>query len=94
METFIHVRWAWLVYPAAMLLLGWVHFTVTVWQAAEGPTLTWKGTPIIPLLLTVESEEGGTKCINSDGQLLKEVRDRRVVLRVGDEKGWHFSNAI
>ncbi|OJD33824.1 arginase family protein [Diplodia corticola] len=93
-EAFIKVRWPWMVYLAAMLLLGLIHFMATVWQVAKGTTFSWKGTPIIPLLLTVESEEGGIECISSDGQLMEEVRDRRVMLRIENGKGWHFSNAF
>lgn len=93
-EAFVHVRWTWVVYPAAMLLLGWTHFAMTVWQTVKGSMYAWKGNLLIPLLLAVESDERGVESIDSDGRLSEELRNRRVILRSEEKKGWYFSNAI
>jgi hypothetical protein len=48
-ETYVHVRWPWLVLPIALVLVGILTLLHTIWQTKRQKAVVWKSS-ILPLL--------------------------------------------
>jgi hypothetical protein len=46
-QAFVHVHWVWMVYPSAMIVVGTLHLTVTIWQTVRGNIFAWKTSPLV-----------------------------------------------
>ena len=48
-ETYVHVRWAWLVLPLMLVIVGILTLLQTIWQTKQQNAVMWKSS-ILPLL--------------------------------------------
>ena len=84
-ESFVHVRWAWMAYPAAMLLVALAFFGGSVWQSERTramPCRAWKDSALV--LLTVFLDEKLTKmargALARPGELARRIGEEKVIL--------------
>lgn len=55
-ETFVRVRWAWLVFPLGLVLVGQIFLLATIWQTRQRQVRPWKSHRI-PLLLACVDDD-------------------------------------
>ena len=84
-QSFVHVRWAWIASPAAMLLVALVFFVGSIWQNSRTRAVPCHaGKEGALVLLTVELDEKLAKmargALARPGELAKRIRDERVIL--------------
>ena len=90
-EGFIHVRWAWLAYPASLILGTTILLSLTIMQTSKSNILPWKGSALAMLFTSVESEflnEARGESGRRNG-LARAVGTERVVLEQEDG-AWLF----
>jgi hypothetical protein len=91
-KTFVHVRWAWLLYPLGQLVSGYVFLLITIWQTRRRCVQPWKSLRL-PLLLSgiddsiKEHARGG---LNSRTGLEERVGKVKVWLEYNDEDHLYF----
>ncbi|GME48527.1 uncharacterized protein LTHEOB_5448 [Neofusicoccum parvum] len=84
-ETCISVRWAWLAFPAALLLLTVVFLVVTIVESAgRAPGRMWKGSPLALLFHGLDGEVGERYGAVGRVEDMEAVA-KRVRVRMGDE---------
>lgn len=96
-DTCVRVRWVWLTYPAAVVLLVMMFFAAMIWVAGRGGDAHgihgWKSSPLVLMYhgldLSSQHRHGyGTMVRNEDME--QDARRMRVKLRPSEE-GWLFS---
>lgn len=100
-STCVRVQWAWLIYPAALIVLLVVFLVAAVWSLRVGGELVRQDykTSVLPLMFhTVERQggaaaAGGYMAMRGGGVETREEIDREAKLRVvlgRTEGGWRF----
>ncbi|KAL4810385.1 hypothetical protein BDV18DRAFT_156751 [Aspergillus unguis] len=79
-ETYTQVRWAWLTFPAAMLIGSCLLLLVTVWRTERSPIGAWKASSLA--LLSIRMGEGLHDAAR--GQMTSEAES--LASKVGKEK--------
>ncbi|RAK81764.1 DUF3176 domain-containing protein [Aspergillus fijiensis CBS 313.89] len=92
-EVYVQVRWAWLAFPATMILGGCVVILATVWRTDRSVVGVWRSNSLA-LLLTqvstrVQNAATGAMGVETEDLDLR-VGDERVALAEVDGK-WHFN---
>jgi hypothetical protein len=90
-QSFVRVRWAWILYPSAMLTIGVLHFMATIWQTVRCRAYVWKADPIVPLLLRLDTTNGEVGGLDDGGRVPGEILDQEVVLLRNEGRGWALS---
>jgi hypothetical protein len=55
-QSYVHVRWAWLAFPAAMLLASLVFLLASMWQTHRSNTHAWKDSALVLLSVALEPD--------------------------------------
>jgi hypothetical protein len=66
-EVYIHVNWAWLVYPVALLLLAILFLVGTMVSSARGSRAVWKSSSLALLLHGLTGWEANAEVFSSAG---------------------------
>lgn len=90
-KSFVKVRWAWILYPSAMLIIGILHFLATIWQTTLCKTYAWKANPIVPLLLRLDMANDEVGRMDDGGRIPKEILDQKALLLCDEGRGWTLS---
>ncbi|KAK0389720.1 hypothetical protein NLU13_3293 [Sarocladium strictum] len=60
-EVIIRVRWAWISYPASILLLALIYLIVEVFRSARAQDIRpWRNDPLVTLFMTVDDDLKGS----------------------------------
>lgn len=86
-ETFVRVRWAWLVFPLSLLAGGHVFLSATIWQTKQRRVQPWKARRIPLLLASIDDTftKMGTNHLDSTTGLDDLVGRMKVRLEYGDD---------
>jgi hypothetical protein len=94
-QTCMHVRWAWLAYPAALIALTLTFLTAMVIETGRGEMKRhdWKSEPLAMMFRGLDDQT--IKMTEADRLVRrKDMRDaaKQVVVRLGEDEtgGWRF----
>lgn len=78
-RAYVHIRWAWIVYPAAMTVASPLYVLLTVLQTRRRNVKVWKSSALVTLFTSVSDDDGSIHQMtaensNSAGQLVSAVR--------------------
>jgi hypothetical protein len=81
-QPYLHVRWAWLAFPAAMLLASLAFFLLSVWQTCRSTAEAWKDSAIVLLAVTLDPDilDKAKGHLNRPGELSKHIGKEKVFL--------------
>ena len=82
-QSYVNVRWAWLAFPAAMLLASLVFFLLSVWQTYRSSARAWKDSALVLLSVTVDPDilDKAKGYLDQLGELLRQVGKEKVFLQ-------------
>jgi hypothetical protein len=74
------VRWNWLFLPAALVAASLVYLFVVIFQTANSPVRSWKGSPLTLLLFELDPSisQASYGQVDKQGGLMKSVGDTKV----------------
>jgi hypothetical protein len=86
-QVIVVVRWAWIVYPAALVLLAVAFVVVEIVRTALSDIQPWKTDVFLPLCMDMGDEvrEHASHGVCENGGIAKRIGDYRVRLRSGDD---------
>lgn len=85
-QSYVHVRWAWLAFPAAMLLSSLVFLLSSMWQTHRSNTHAWKDSALVLLSVALDPDILGNAhaYLNQPGELARQIGDEKVFLEKRD----------
>jgi hypothetical protein len=85
-QSYVHVRWAWLAFPAAMLLTSLVFLLASMWQTHRSNTHAWKDSALVLLSVALDPDilDNAHACFNQPGELERQIREEKVFLEKSD----------
>jgi len=81
-ETYVHIRWLWLIYPAALVVAALVFVVATMVQTHARGVRHWKDDPLALLCCRVDEEVLGKK------SSLRDLSEVKMLLTVEGEKAF------
>lgn len=85
METYVHVRWAWISLPLVVLALTIVFLVVVIWENHRCGTDLWKSSAIALLFHGLDTDTEKHFTADSLNDIKKEAKDVKVQLEVDDD---------
>jgi len=86
LEPYVHVQWAWIALPGALVLLSIVFLGATMAQNESKRALAWKSSSLALLFHGLEGVRDGTG--QGLGQMREVAKRTKVVLQRGDNGEW------
>jgi hypothetical protein len=85
-QSYVHVRWAWLAFPAAMLLASLVFLLASMWQTYRSNTHAWKDSALVLLSVALDPDilDNAHAYLNQPGELERQIGEEKVVLEKRD----------
>lgn len=72
LETYIHVRWSWLLLPLIMVSLATILLALTVWQSRRCDIPNWRSSALAAMMHGVQEDEAGALHMRAFASLGKE----------------------
>lgn len=91
-DAFVHVRWSWLAFPAAMVVGSILFLLASIWQTSRSGVPAWKGSPLELLFFRLSEDLQAYATIdvmNRPGALVRRVGEIKVLLDQHDGT-WTF----
>ena len=81
-RPYVHVRWAWLSYPAGMLVASFAYLLLTMYESRQNGAHTWKENPLVLLTLALDPSitELAKGCSTRLNDLDERIGSEKVVL--------------
>ena len=92
-ETYVHVRWAWFVYPATVSVLSLLYLLGTMIESKNRDILVWKSSNL-PLLLhgqDLQLSKSGHVPINTLSEMNKIATDIEIELIQTSDEDWRLA---
>jgi len=83
-QPFVHIRWAWLAFPAAMVVASGVLLAATVVQTRAKGVRAWKGDVLAVLSCGIDEDEG----VLRKAQCLDDIETVEMLLTVDGERAY------
>lgn len=90
MVAYIHIRWAWLTMPIAMIVTSSVFLCITIVRTAQAQIPAWKGSPLNTLFCRVDDELErlvGT-ALDTDNGVVKKIGHQPMALQRDEAGKW------
>ena len=88
---YIRVRWAWLILPSAVVLLGIVLLVATIYQSRRVSIAVWKSSPLALLFHPLEGWSDTELNDVALGDMGKSAKAMSARLTVKDGQSWRIS---
>ncbi|KAL8675024.1 MAG: hypothetical protein Q9168_000619 [Polycauliona sp. 1 TL-2023] len=89
-ETYVHVRWAWLAFPATLILLASCFVLCVIWETSYRDILVWKSNNIALLFhgRSLRLSTHGGKPVNELSAMSARANDVKAMLVESETDGW------
>ncbi len=93
--AFVKVRWAWIAFPAFMVLASLVFLVMSMWQTRRSSVYAWKDSTLALLALDLDEDiaKDAAGSVNVPGELGRRIGKKRVYLDNGEGE-WKLSIPI